>query len=68
MGLHKIYMLEILHNNKAIILSTSTAWVSYMAAVAVAVMPIFQLFAFGFTIVVSCLTAVKLFREIFKKS
>lgn len=61
-------MLETLQNNKAIIISTSTVWISYLAGVATVLMPIFQLCAFGFAIVVSFLTAVKLFRELFKKT
>lgn len=61
-------MLEIVHNNKVIILNITTAWVGYLAGVATAVIPIFQLCAFAFAMVVSALTAIKLMRELFKKS
>jgi hypothetical protein len=57
-------MIETIHANKIILLNLTGAWVSYMAAVALAIMPLFQLIALTFTIVASLLTIIKLCIEI----
>ena len=57
-------MIETIHANKIIFLNLTGAWVSYLVAVSVAVMPLFQLMALTFTIIASALTIVKLCVEI----
>ena len=65
MGLHNYFsMIETIHANKIIFLNLTGAWVSYLVAVSVAIIPLFQLMALTFAIIASLLTIIKLCIEI----
>lgn len=59
-------MIDTFNDNRIVIGNVVGVWVTYVAAISTAIMPIFQLCAFVFATVVSILTIVKLLKDLFK--
>lgn len=60
-------LLQVIYNNRVIILENVFTWVMYSAAAAAALMPLFQILALGLGIMVSILTGIKLIKDLTNK-